>query len=313
MKAAQPTGRRWWVLPGQILVTVVVTVFLFRQVGVTLEEVRALDPGDWRPDLWWLLASVLVLAAGFVLSGILWGRMVRELGGPDLDRITAARIYMVANLGRYVPGKVWQLVGLTLLARREQVPAHVAATAAVLGQGTALAGASVVGAAAFLSGPSGTGALLAGLWTAGVLIITGLPPLFRRVVALSARVAGAPVPDGLARDRFFGIRWVVLYALNWIFYGLGFWMLARTFSLQSSPLGAASAFAAAYVLGYLALFAPAGLGIREGFLVAFLNPIMGAASVGLAVVARLWTTAVELVVALGLGGGLLGRGIETDV
>jgi hypothetical protein len=58
----------------------------------------------------------------------------------------------------------------------------------------------------------------------------------------------------------------------------------------------ASAFAASYVLGYAMIFAPAGLGPREGFLIAFLTPHVGAASAGvLAVVARLWTTLVELV------------------
>jgi hypothetical protein len=57
----------------------------------------------------------------------------------------------------------------------------------------------------------------------------------------------------------------------------------------------ASAFAAAYVLGYAMIFAPAGLGPREGFLIAFLTPHVGAASAGvIAVVARLWTTVVEL-------------------
>jgi uncharacterized membrane protein YbhN (UPF0104 family) len=44
------------------------------------------------------------------------------------------------------------------------------------------------------------------------------------------------------------------------------------------------------------LFAPAGVGVREGALIALLTPYMGAAAAGvLAVVARIWTTAVELV------------------
>jgi uncharacterized membrane protein YbhN (UPF0104 family) len=56
------------------------------------------------------------------------------------------------------------------------------------------------------------------------------------------------------------------------------------------------AFAAAYVAGYIAVFAPAGAGIREGILVVLLQPIMAReAAVVLAVIARLWTTVLELV------------------
>lgn len=56
------------------------------------------------------------------------------------------------------------------------------------------------------------------------------------------------------------------------------------------------AFAAAYVVGYLAVFAPAGAGIREGFLVLLLQPSMSAeAALVVALAARVWTTTVELV------------------
>ncbi len=73
-------------------------------------------------------------------------------------------------------------------------------------------------------------------------------------------------------------------------------MLSVSLDLRGGVLPVASAFAAAYVLGYLMVFAPAGLGPREGFLVAFLTPHLGAAPSGvIAVVARLWTTAVEVV------------------
>ncbi len=47
------------------------------------------------------------------------------------------------------------------------------------------------------------------------------------------------------------------------------------------PLEALAAYPAAYVLGYVAIFAPAGIGIREGFLIAFLDPILGAGAAAL--------------------------------
>jgi hypothetical protein len=75
-----------------------------------------------------------------------------------------------------------------------------------------------------------------------------------------------------------------------------------SFGMALDPLLGLSVFPAAYLLGYLALFAPAGVGVREGFLIAFLHPILGPVGAFLAVAARLWTTLVELVPALALAG-----------
>ena len=53
------------------------------------------------------------------------------------------------------------------------------------------------------------------------------------------------------------------------------------------------------------MFAPAGAGIREGVLIFFLGPMLGAGAAVVAIIARLWTTAVELLPALPLAGGYL--------
>jgi len=284
----------------QLLVTVVVTLFIFRRIGVSVDGLRGMEVHVWRPDLLPFLSASALLILGYFGSALLWGRMVRELGGPSLGVFTSVRIYMVSNLGRYVPGKIWQIAGMALLARRMGVTPAVSAAAAILGQGVALAGAAVVGALAF-AGAEGQirwiGLVLL-LGVLGFLVITGVPVLFRRVVRVAFRLVRQIPPADLLVNRSFGIRWLTLYAVNWGVYAVAFWGLARSLRLEVTVLEAAPAFAAAYVLGYAAIFAPAGVGVREGFLVAFLQPVMGTAAVVLAVVARLWTTVVELVPAL---------------
>lgn len=286
----------------QWVVTVVVTVFIFQRLGVGIEGLRGLDPAVLRPDPLPFVGASLVLGLGYLGSALLWGRMVEELGGPSLGAFTSLRIYMVSNLGRYVPGKLWQIAGVAILARRVGVSPAISAGAAILGQGVALAGASVVGALAF-AGAQGRVrwvglALLAGVLL--FLVVTGVPALFRRIVALAYRLVREAPPPGLDSRRTFGIRWLGLYAVNWAVYALAFWGLARSLRLDIHPLEAAPAFAAAYVLGYAALFAPAGVGIREGFLVAFLQPVVGTGALVLALVARVWTTLVEVVPAAAL-------------
>lgn len=132
----------------------------------------------------------------------------------------------------------------------------------------------------------------------GALVgVATVPPLFRRVAGLWFRLLGQEPPDRLGRDPTFGLRWVTLYTVNWVLYGSAFWGLARSLGVEGGLVDLGSAFAAAYVLGYLAFFAPAGLGVREGFLVVFLQPVVGGPgpAAALAVVARLWMTLVELI------------------
>ena len=143
------------------------------------------------------------------------------------------------------------------------------------------------------------------------LTVAMLPMVYGRVLGAWFRIARAEEPDELAPSQ--GIRWLLMALASWVVYALAFGLLVAGLGLSVTPWVAGSAFAAAYVLGYLMIFAPAGLGPREGFLILFLAPHVGGASAGLAAVAaRVWTTSVEVVPAglfwLTGAGGIRGRG-----
>lgn len=283
----------------KLLATVVVTVFVLRAVGFSVEELRLLDFSTWTLRPAPLVGSVVALVAGYFMSAALWGRMVHELGGPMLGTSDAVRVFMIANLGRYIPGKVWQIAGLAILAKSRGVPSSVAGAAAVVGQVIGLAGATLVGLGVFLVseddrwlkyGEWGVLAVLA------LVIVISVPATLDLVVAWISRLAKQEPPKKRYGRSTFGVRWLILYTLNWGIYSFAFWLLYlglqpyQPFWLIGPP------FAAAYVIGYAALFAPAGAGVREGMLITFLSPITGPAVGGaLAIVARAWTTIVELI------------------
>lgn len=280
---------------GQLALTVLVTWFIAHRLGLSLGEAARLDPARWRPRPWTLAASCALLLGGQVFSGLLWGRVVRDLGGTSLSFREAVRVFFVANLGRYVPGKVWQVTGLAVLARRRGVPATLSGIAAVVAHGTSLLAATLVGALIFgRAGPEGEGSLL---WIPAALFaltcVALLPPVFRRLVGLASRLRLAVEWDAV-RPRTVA-RWLGLFLIHWTIYGAAFVLLARSFGLPGGALEVASAFVAAYVIGYVAIFAPAGLGVREASLAALLAPMMGeGAATGLAVIARVWSTVVEI-------------------
>lgn len=291
----------------RIGLTVLVTWFIVKAVGLTLEDLRALDLSTLRPRWWLLLLSGGILLLAYLYSAALWGLLVKELGGPDVGIHASLRVFFTANLGRYLPGKVWQLAGLTYLARREGVPAGTAAAAALLGQAFSLAGATLVGLGVLLQGGWGWEAgrrSVAGAVLAFLFLLT-FPAILRPLLRTVIQRARGAVPGALWPDKAFGARWLGLYSVSWILQGGAFWILGMSLGASMDPILGLSVFPAAYLLGYLALFAPAGAGVREGFLILFLNPIFGAGGAVLAVVARLWATLVELAPALVLARGYL--------
>ncbi|MEY4957927.1 MAG: hypothetical protein RL409_2184, partial [Gemmatimonadota bacterium] len=83
---------------------------------------------EWR---WIAAASATVLAVyGLLIQS--WRMLLRGWGG-ELAYPVAVRIWTIANLGRWIPGKVWSVGALSVLAAREGVPGTAAAGAAVLG------------------------------------------------------------------------------------------------------------------------------------------------------------------------------------
>jgi uncharacterized membrane protein YbhN (UPF0104 family) len=290
------------------VLTIAVTYFLFRSLSISWSEIADLDAESWRPRPLAFVASLIVLLAVFVYAVTLWAAMVRSLGGPALPLGRATRIFFLANLGRYLPGKVWQLAGLAYLAGKRGVSLPVATSSAVLGQIFSLGAAAVVAATGLALG-IGAGYprdLLP--WALALLVLVAVGTLVPAALRLGLRIAfklggeGQEVP---ALGGWFGARWLSLYLAVWLGYGIAFGLLWASFPALPPVFwpGAIGGFAGAYFLGYAALFAPAGVGVREGALAVLLAPWGGgAAAAVLAVIARIWMTVGELV-PLGVAGG----------
>ncbi len=301
---------RWAKAGLRFVLTVLVTWFIFRALGVSLEELKGYGPGALNPRWGLLCLATVTLLLAYLFSAALWGLMVREMGGPELPTPTALRVFFTANLGRYLPGKVWQVAGLAYLARGEGVSAGTATGAAILGQAFSLVGATLVGAGVLLRNGGVVGA--GGGWVAaGVLVLLAVatfPALLRPLLArVLGRGEGTTYPGPLWPDQAFGVRWVGLYAVSWVLQGGAFWLLALGLGVGLAGIQGLAVFPAAYLLGYIAVFAPAGVGVREGALVFLLAGAPGPAATLVALVARLWTTVVELGVAAILGVGYLKR------
>jgi len=284
----------WRVL--QWALGLLVVGFAVRALVRNWDELRT-QPLPFRLDPTYLVASVLLVWTMYALLIWAW-RVMLASWGQELDGWTAARIWTVSSLGKYVPGKVWAIAGMALMAQQAGVAAWAATGSAVVLQVLA------IGTGAALVGLTGTVALEAAHSGArlalGVLVVAsavgvGLvlwPPVVRRLLRLArvpAEAAMAPRPEGI-------VVGIAANAVAWLGYGTALWLLARGIlpGARLELTRSVAVFTASYLAGFLALLAPGGLGVREGLFILMLQGPLGiTAATALAVASRLLLTVTE--------------------
>jgi hypothetical protein len=254
---------------------------------------------------WWplLLASALTV----LTYALLIRAWVASLGWwqQQLRYPAALYIWFTTNLARFVPGAVWQFVGLAAMVGEHGV-SPVAATGAVLLQQLLFLAAGLslglVLAPQFLGPwvqgiPEVTSALAAVLLLG--TIILGFPWLSPRLGQLVGRMLGREVPAPHPPHGML-VRYMAALLLGWVNYGVAFWLFGQSLMREGHPalLLAIGAFTTSYVAGLLAVFAPGGLVVREAALVAALSPAIGAPrALVLALGSRVWLLALEILTA----------------
>lgn len=291
------TGWKTWAVRGaQVLVAVLIVFFVYRSVSAQMEKSRFLE---LHFSLGYLLAAWAVIALYYLLfaGGLLL--VIRSLGYRPRYR-DIFKLSFAANLGKYLPGGVWQVAGKVAMARQAGVDRHAALVATTVESAVSVTGGLLLFLTTTLLGaPFPVGVPKWPLYALMVGIFVALQPqIFARVVALGMKllkIEGEP-PHLKFRQI---VALVLYYAAIWVIAGAGFWLFTR--SLTSDPganvFAYAGYYAAAAVGGLLVLFVPAGLGVREGFLVTLTGAVVsgGAASAWIvAFAARVWSTAMEL-------------------
>lgn len=305
------TRKRAW-----LALKTVAAVVLIAAVGRHFARLLATD------DAWdrltaarfaYLLPAGLLYLAAHTIWGTFWVQLLRAHGA-DVSWPAGLRAYFVSQFGKYVPGKAWVLLLRVGLLRHTGLSPTVIAVTATYETLTSMAAGATIGAIllpwAGLGGEWGTGKAIALVGLAGLPIVLGMLNRLAVRVAAKHRGPGAsrlPNPSLalLARGLFQAMA-------GWACLGLSLWLTVQALAAEPGALTLddflrdTAAVALAYVVGFVVLFAPGGLGARELLLQQVLEPQVGAGPAAVvAVVLRLVWTAFEVAVAGGVY--LLGR------
>jgi glycosyltransferase 2 family protein len=245
----------------------------------------------------WIGAATVLILITYALLIEGWRRV---LGAWDshLPYTQAARIWFLSNLGKYVPGNIWSLTAMGVMARERGVSAIAAAGSSVIMQMVSLATGTaivMVTGAKLLGQPLLVGAAVLLL----VVILLSAPKFLPPMAAWAGSIVGRDIAPPFVPATSIWTA-AVASTLSWLFYGVAFQLFVR--GLLGSAPGEISSYiavyTAAYILGFISPIAPAGLGVREFTLAAFMTQL-GLANEAdaalVAIAARLWLTLVELV------------------
>ena len=276
-----------------VLIGLAGVAFVVRTILTKREEV-----GDAFAELngVTLIASLFLGLSAMTLIGYVWTRMLVTRGHHAPPR-SAMAWYFAGQLGKYVPGGIWPIVGRAELAARGGVPRPDAYAATGLSMATTyLAAALAICIGSLLS------------WSyplAGVLGLAGMgigfaifsnAGLRTKVLGLINRVS--PRAAALTEPRRL-LLLTVIHLPAWILMSLSTSVTASAFGADIGIVHMLFITSASWLAGFVVVGVPGGIGVRESVFTALagtaINP---GVAVSLALASRVVFIAVDLVGAL---------------
>lgn len=255
---------------------------------------------------WAPVVGATALAAGALAANAMSWRAVMTSVGLVAPHHEAAGVFLVSQAGKYVPGAIWPVVAQAEFARAHGLSRARAVTGSLVAMAVGVATAGVVGGIALVAFSDGS---VADYWwalaVALALVVVLVPAVLTRLLGLALRLTrrGGEVPRIGGKAMAASAAWS---ALNWTLLGAHAWLLLRALGGEGASYGIATgAFALAWLVGFLVVLAPAGVGPREAALVVLLAGVATRPeALALALVSRF---AMTLADAIGLGVGALVR------
>lgn len=249
------------------------------------------------------VASVIALVSRY-WQVFIWFVLLRSLGAKDLHKSISQLTYVYAKswLGRYIPGTAPWILGKIYFASQHGISKNKLAVSSLLEGGLQIA---VVMAVAFLmlifDSRLDVIDIKLKLLMAGILAVCAiamLPPVFNRLISFAYKLlrrktlerehlaSGATITKGAS-----------LYTVGALLSGLSLFFIAKAVYPGLSyhnlffVMGAGNLAAAASML---AVFAPSGLGVREGIQLVLLSLIMPKEfALLVTVLTRLWSVVID--------------------
>ena len=267
--------------------------FLLRTMWTHRDEMK-----DSFSQLTWssLVGAVFFAFMSMSYLGWMWGRLLLRRGY-KVPRAQLVSWYYTGQLGKYVPGGVWAVVGRAEMAVRGGVPRADAYSVTGLSMFTTYSAAALCAALGSLLSWErpiiGAALLLALLFGLSVYAIA---PLRQRLVGLLRKVTSGTNELTAPKDM---LALTIVQVPAWIMISLSTTITAHAFGAEVGVLHMFFVSSLSWLIGFLVIGAPGGLGVRESIFTGLLSASIGTSTaLSLAVASRMIFVSVDFLGAL---------------
>ncbi len=281
----------------------IVLAILFFWGGAIAQNWREFITYPWAFSWPFFVLALVAASLEIVVALTIWWRAL-ALTGVRIPWFLGMELFFQAQIARYLPGGVWDLVGRFVLGGQAGVGKRAMAASMGLEMGLqVLSGSLFLLAALMLRAQFAvqTYLLLGVLVFLGALVFLS-PPLFSFFVNRGLKLLKKPPLElTLTYQDLFGL--FLLRVAGHGLMGLGFYFTVQgltSVALADAPL-LITAFVGAWLIGYLAIVFPMGVGVREGALVLLTTGLLPFSVATAAVVGYRVIIALRDLLAAGIG------------
>ncbi|MCX6517317.1 MAG: lysylphosphatidylglycerol synthase transmembrane domain-containing protein [Actinobacteria bacterium] len=267
--------------------------FLLRTMWTHRDEMK-----DSFSQLTWssLVGAVFFAFMSMSYLGWMWGRLLLRRGY-KVPRAQLVSWYYTGQLGKYVPGGVWAVVGRAEMAVRGGVPRADAYSVTGLSMFTTYSAAALCAALGSLLSwerPIIGAALLLALVFG--LSVYAIAPLRQRLMGLLRKVTSGTNELTAPKDM---LALTIVQVPAWIMISLSTTITAHAFGAEVGVLHMFFVSSLSWLIGFLVIGAPGGLGVRESIFTGLLSASIGTSTaLSLAVASRMIFVSVDFLGAL---------------
>lgn len=265
---------------------------------------------DWRTVAgYWdnfrilpFLLSFAILLIDYPEGALGWHMVLRKMG-INVDFWRSHRVWIIATTSRYIPGSIWQYIGRVELAQKEGIPRNKTLISLLIEAFMVLVAGVFMATLAlpFLELKQLGNSIWVFFLPLPLLLLH--PNIANKLMGFIAKVSKRSIKKiDVNLDFKKTVSLFPWFAVNFLINGaaLYFLVMSLTGSIAVSQLIAFTGFySLAWVIGYVALFAPAGVGVTEvslAYLLSFSMPLSLASVIALSY--RVFLTTAELAVFL---------------
>lgn len=270
-----------WVTLFIYLSVIFLIVRLYNQDLLNLPKIYNLNLIFW---------SVAILILGFVMQGVAWYFTLNKYNY-NTNIIDCIISFGVSILGKYIPGKLWMVLGKAgYISQKYSYPLDSILTISLNTQFITLWSGLFLGSFGLLFFDISLGFFIFALicWVIITLFIFNYK-IYIKVKKLLEKIfkKNFNIPYINIKNT---ISVLPFYFIFWICFSFSFYLYAIAITQVNIDLGVLFAFPLAGTIGILVIFAPGGIGVREGLLLGYLTAIGldNALSANISIFSRIW-------------------------